>query len=272
MHTPLPPLCPLLLILRLGHGRHGRDNKLHVWQGVHELAPPRARALGGSAALPGLQSPQLRSSLDVNALNFCRFSLLSLPEGARADGRHALVAVPNLVESAHVRRSPRALLGAGCSVLGAQYAVLIFVRDRRTSGPSRASSGCTLRSGRQTRLPSPPTAGTSGTQSVRRALTPHTSATSMSQWFRRADRAPRDHHVHAPAAGAAPARSGAHAPAAAVRVRERKRYDARVRPGGQGGVRRGRGVGRSVVRQAACRVRYVPHPSSALSQSMGSLR
>ncbi|KAI0749468.1 WD-40 repeat-containing protein [Daedaleopsis nitida] len=80
---------------------HGRDNKLHVWQGVHELEPPRAQALGGSAALPGLQSPEVRCSLDVNALNFCRFSLLPLPEDARTDDRRALVAVPNLVESAH---------------------------------------------------------------------------------------------------------------------------------------------------------------------------
>ncbi|KAI9000630.1 WD-40 repeat-containing protein [Trametes punicea] len=76
---------------------HGRDNKLHVWEGVREPS----QALGGSAALPGLQTPTLCYSLDVNALNYCRFSLLPLPEGVRTAERQALLAVPNLVESAH---------------------------------------------------------------------------------------------------------------------------------------------------------------------------
>ncbi|KAI0635762.1 WD-40 repeat-containing protein [Trametes polyzona] len=76
---------------------HGRDNKLHVWTGVREPS----RALGGSAALPGLQAPELLYSMDVNALNYCRFALLPLPEEARTDDRQALLAVPNLVESAY---------------------------------------------------------------------------------------------------------------------------------------------------------------------------
>ncbi|KAI0370398.1 WD-40 repeat-containing protein [Pilatotrama ljubarskyi] len=76
---------------------HGRDNKLHVWTGVREPT----RSLGGSAALPGLQTPELRYSLDVNALNYCRFSLLPLPEEMQTEERKALLAVPNLVESAH---------------------------------------------------------------------------------------------------------------------------------------------------------------------------
>ncbi|KAM5538451.1 hypothetical protein V8D89_007784 [Ganoderma adspersum] len=76
---------------------HGRDNKLHVWQAVKESA----RVLGGSASLPGLQAPQLCYSIDVNALNYCRFSLLPLPEDTRTEDRRALIAVPNLVESAH---------------------------------------------------------------------------------------------------------------------------------------------------------------------------
>ena len=110
--------------------RHGRDNKLHIWAGVHlgggtssrrggdksssgkaeegEGGEEPARTLGGgSAALPGLATPVLLDTLDVNALNFCRFSLLELPSSAAAaaDGREALLAVPNLVESAYVRRS-----------------------------------------------------------------------------------------------------------------------------------------------------------------------
>lgn len=100
-----PSVSPLLLavdvpfLTRVLGNRHGRDNKLHVWSGVRE--PPRA--VGGSAALPGLQTPELCYSLDVNALNFCRFSLLQLPADARTDDRQALLAVPNLVESAYVR-------------------------------------------------------------------------------------------------------------------------------------------------------------------------
>lgn len=74
---------------------HGRDNKLHVWQSGRESAA----AVGNSAAAPGLQTPQLCYSMDVNALNYCRFSLLSLSDEARIEGRHALLAVPNLVES-----------------------------------------------------------------------------------------------------------------------------------------------------------------------------
>ncbi|KAI1797265.1 WD-40 repeat-containing protein [Ganoderma leucocontextum] len=76
---------------------HGRDNKLHVWKVVKEPS----RVLGGSASLPGLQAPELCYSMDVNALNYCRFSLLPLPEDARTEDRRALIAVPNLVESAH---------------------------------------------------------------------------------------------------------------------------------------------------------------------------
>ena len=82
--------------------RHGRDNTLHVWEGVREPV----RSLGSSAALPGLQTPALCYSLDVNALNYCRFSLMPLAEeGGRTEERQALLAVPNLVESAYVRRS-----------------------------------------------------------------------------------------------------------------------------------------------------------------------
>ncbi|PIL35721.1 hypothetical protein GSI_02451 [Ganoderma sinense ZZ0214-1] len=76
---------------------HGRDNKLHVWRTVKEPA----RILGGSASLPGLQAPELCYSMDVNALNYCRFSLLPFPEDALTDERRALIAVPNLMESAH---------------------------------------------------------------------------------------------------------------------------------------------------------------------------
>ncbi|KAH9945340.1 WD-40 repeat-containing protein [Epithele typhae] len=95
---------------------HGRDNKLHVWTGPHAAEPGAARPAcagagavdvdAGSAALPGLHVPALLYSLDVNALNYCRFSLLvpAPPIAGSAPGpaeEEALLAVPNLVESAY---------------------------------------------------------------------------------------------------------------------------------------------------------------------------
>ncbi|KAF9805046.1 hypothetical protein IEO21_09207 [Rhodonia placenta] len=71
---------------------HGRDNKLHVWSAARDAEP--ASTIGQSAASPGLQTPTLRCSMDVNALNYCRFSLLP-----RREGQAALIALPNLVES-----------------------------------------------------------------------------------------------------------------------------------------------------------------------------
>ncbi|KAL0954817.1 hypothetical protein HGRIS_003762 [Hohenbuehelia grisea] len=89
---------------------HGRDNKLHVWKTVEDL--PSSVTIGGSATVPNLV-PELCYSMDVNALNYCRFSLftLSVPFDTSdlPPGRHlakqekqlpqALIALPNLVES-----------------------------------------------------------------------------------------------------------------------------------------------------------------------------
>ena len=77
--------------------RHGRDNKLHVWDKL-VIGPEVADA----AALPDLPVPTLRYSMDVNALNFCRFSLMRLPEFHAAETKIALIALPNLVESSYV--------------------------------------------------------------------------------------------------------------------------------------------------------------------------
>ena len=82
--------------------RHGRDNKLHVWQRVLEAT----EALGNSAAPLGLQTPRLCYSMDVNALNYCRFSLMPLAESCRGEERRALIALPNLVESSFVSDPP----------------------------------------------------------------------------------------------------------------------------------------------------------------------
>jgi hypothetical protein len=77
--------------------RHARDHKLHVWTRVEDL--PASARVGGSAALPNLLTPVLCYSLDVNALNYCRFSLFPT-----CSPDEALIALPNLVESSEVRR------------------------------------------------------------------------------------------------------------------------------------------------------------------------
>ncbi|KAI0267724.1 WD40 repeat-like protein [Gloeopeniophorella convolvens] len=82
---------------------HARDNKLHLW--TRPFQPPES-TVGGSAAAPDVPALALECSLDVNALNYCRFALLRA--GGRAAGDQALLAVPNLVESSLA--SPRAIL------------------------------------------------------------------------------------------------------------------------------------------------------------------
>lgn len=76
---------------------HGRDNKIHVWQRPTESVPIRR---GGAASLTDQPAPPLCYSLIINALNFCRFSLL--PSSSSDSEVTALIAVPNLVESALV--------------------------------------------------------------------------------------------------------------------------------------------------------------------------
>ncbi|KAI0084045.1 WD40 repeat-like protein [Irpex rosettiformis] len=76
---------------------HGRDNKLHVWTST--TADSDAR-VGDSATASEMCTPTLSYSMDVNALNYCRFSLMPLPpQEPEVIGARALIAVPNLVES-----------------------------------------------------------------------------------------------------------------------------------------------------------------------------
>ncbi|KAL1730022.1 WD40-repeat-containing domain protein [Schizophyllum commune] len=76
---------------------HGRDNKLYAWLRPREL--PASAQLGGSAvpvAGGSVQQQETRHptyTMDVNALNYCRFSLL------HRTGSEALIALPNLVDS-----------------------------------------------------------------------------------------------------------------------------------------------------------------------------
>ncbi|EEB89826.1 hypothetical protein MPER_12041, partial [Moniliophthora perniciosa FA553] len=88
---------------------HGRDNKLHVWNRVEDAS--HTVHLGGSASLVEQAKPSLLYSLDVNALNYCRFSLMPLSasdvgeassSSTSPKNSKALIAVPNLVESSQV--------------------------------------------------------------------------------------------------------------------------------------------------------------------------
>ena len=72
--------------------RHGRDNKLHVWE---RPEPPADVVNSVEQTLISPQSPHLKFSMDVNALNFCRFSIFK-------GGDYSVLAVPNLVDSAFV--------------------------------------------------------------------------------------------------------------------------------------------------------------------------
>jgi hypothetical protein len=81
---------------------HGRDNKLHVWKSSSQ----NLSTVGGSALALGTLILELEYSLDVNALNFCRFSLLRLDAPQPSADMRALVAVPNLVESSLASPSP----------------------------------------------------------------------------------------------------------------------------------------------------------------------
>ncbi|KAL0577938.1 Astra associated protein 1 Asa1 [Marasmius crinis-equi] len=83
---------------------HGRDNKLNVWTRTEDGST--SVNLGGPAPIDQ-PDPTLKYSLDVNALNYCRFSLLPIPGAENTStstsssptSLPALIALPNLVES-----------------------------------------------------------------------------------------------------------------------------------------------------------------------------
>ena len=95
-------MCNLLLSIHVEAlfrcPSHARDNKLHVWTRVEELSP--SARVGSVAQSVGEQTlPNLCYSMDVNALNYCRFSLLP----NTSVEAQALIALPNLVDSTSVR-------------------------------------------------------------------------------------------------------------------------------------------------------------------------
>ncbi|KAL7409943.1 WD40-repeat-containing domain protein [Mrakia frigida] len=78
----------------VGFLTQGRDNKLHVFAFPSAL-PTLGHATTSSAA--STSTPKLLYSLDVNALNYCRFSLLPLP--SKGGEEEAWLAMPNLTDS-----------------------------------------------------------------------------------------------------------------------------------------------------------------------------
>ncbi|KZV73086.1 WD40 repeat-like protein [Peniophora sp. CONT] len=70
----------------------GRDHKLFVWRQPER----RGTQIAGSATVRG-EEPGKLAEMDVNALNYCRFSILPSAE----DQDDVLIALPNLVESAY---------------------------------------------------------------------------------------------------------------------------------------------------------------------------
>lgn len=74
---------------------HGRDNRICVWEAPDEdISAPFAA--GGLEMKDTDEAPPLVLELPVNALNYCPFDMVAL------DGGHAILAVPNTIESAHV--------------------------------------------------------------------------------------------------------------------------------------------------------------------------
>ena len=116
--------------------RHGRDNKLHVWRRIKD-ASQNVEALGGSAASPqGIPVPELIYSLDVNALNFCPFSMLGVSYNYNTGWDEELfVGVPNLVESCWVRHR---------STLPGDQEESTLMIERQTFGHSHLVSASTL--------------------------------------------------------------------------------------------------------------------------------
>ena len=101
---------------------------MHVWLRIKDL--PFSSRIGGSAGLPSLPTPSLSYSLDVNALNFCRFSLLNLPTGSDKNGEpKALISLPNLIDSSTVCVCLRNKVGPKLDRFTGRYMVLSLLGE-----------------------------------------------------------------------------------------------------------------------------------------------
>ncbi|GAA6005077.1 hypothetical protein JCM11491_002572 [Sporobolomyces phaffii] len=99
-----PHLDGILSLAQLGPGTlvtHARDNKLHLFHLDDLLSLAKLSPSSFASPLTGADALQPFLTLDVNALNFCRLSLLEIPT-QNLDASEGLIAVPSLTKDDHV--------------------------------------------------------------------------------------------------------------------------------------------------------------------------
>ncbi|OAX40196.1 hypothetical protein K503DRAFT_791528 [Rhizopogon vinicolor AM-OR11-026] len=139
------------LLERMGisnhNSRHAKDNKIHIW-GLWARSEESTFIRQGPATLSELLMPVICYSMDVNACNYCRFSLI-YPAGTNE--QEGLLAVPNLVESALAdiwslpsrQRLHAAIDGRSGSKTGTIMSMHLFYAA--SSAPSSSTSATELR-------------------------------------------------------------------------------------------------------------------------------
>jgi hypothetical protein len=82
-------------------GSHGRDNKIRMYEPLR-LSGRLGQGVDKNKGL------EVVGELDVNSLNFCRFSIASAPISGKGKGKEAegVLVVPSLLDSEYVRPSP----------------------------------------------------------------------------------------------------------------------------------------------------------------------
>lgn len=123
---------------------HGRDNAVRVWQSSRrEASVGASKSTDEQGIYEGKDDrrPHLLLQIDVNALNFCRFSLLPLQN---AEKDEALLAVPHTLESGWIDVYRLSLTardnGNGCKAS--------FTRVHSAIGKSASSQRATAGTGR----------------------------------------------------------------------------------------------------------------------------
>lgn len=79
--------------------RHGRDNKLIVWQLREADEDSLAKTLPVDPAAEDRPKPWLLYMLEISTMNFCTFSLCEMSSDPLSEDREALIAVPNTLSS-----------------------------------------------------------------------------------------------------------------------------------------------------------------------------
>ncbi|PWN51452.1 WD40 repeat-like protein [Violaceomyces palustris] len=88
---------------------HGRDNSIKVWRvspsdsgSLSQKAPPTTGGELPSRMVENLPLPELVKTLEVNSLNYCRFSFYPLPAEGERSNLKGLIAVPNTLDAAFI--------------------------------------------------------------------------------------------------------------------------------------------------------------------------